>query len=324
MEGVASEAASLAGHLQLGKLIMLYDDNRITIDGQTDLSFSEDVGMRFASYGWDVQRIDGHDRAAIREAVKKAKAADKPSLICCRTVIGHGSPNKAGSNKTHGSPLGGDEVAATKEAIGMNPNEHFAIDDSVYSFFQEGDSARAQKRESWEEEVKNHKNGASLLRDLAVIDLSQVDWPSFEAGGSMATRGANGSVIQAIAKGVPNFVGGSADLAGSNKTTIKGSGHWSADSFSGNNIHFGIREHAMAGICNGLKLHGGVHPFCATFLVFHDYMRPSVRLAAIMHQPVVFVYTHDSIYVGEDGPTHQPIEQLEAMRIIPNLCSLLS
>jgi transketolase len=319
MEGVASEAASLAGHLQLGKLIVLYDDNRITIDGQTDLSFSEDVGMRFASYGWDVQRIDGHDRAAIRDAVEKAKAAKKPSLICCRTVIGHGSPNKAGSNKTHGSPLGADEVAATKAAMGMNPHEQFAIDDRVYSFFQQRDADRAQMRESWTAKVHSNENGASLLRDLADIDLSQVEWPSFEAGSSMATRGANGSVIQAISKAVPNFVGGSADLAGSNKTTIKDGGHWSASSFVGRNIHFGIREHAMAGICNGLKLHGGVHPFCATFLVFHDYMRPSVRLAAIMHQPVIFVYTHDSIFVGEDGPTHQPIEQLEAMRIIPNL-----
>jgi transketolase len=234
-------------------------------------------------------------------------------------VIGHSSPNKAGSNKTHGSPLGFDEVAATKSAMGMNPEESFAIDGDVYTFFQDRDEERAQKSKSWMEAVQNHVNGAALLRDLADIDLSQVQWPSFEVGSSMATRGANGAVIQAIAKAIPNFVGGSADLAGSNKTTIKESGHWSADSFAGNNIHFGIREHAMAGICNGLKLHGGVHPFCATFLVFHDYMRPSVRLAAIMHQPVIFVYTHDSIYVGEDGPTHQPIEQIEAMRIIPNL-----
>ena len=319
MEGVASEAASLAGHLNLSKLIMLYDDNRITIDGQTDLSFSEDVAARFVSYGWDVQKIDGHDRAAIRAAVQKAKEADKPSLICCRTVIGHGSPNKAGSNKTHGSPLGADEVAATKEGMGMNPQEHFVVADSVYSYMRAQDEQRAAQTKIWNDLVDSHANGQALRSDLAELNLESVDWPTFETGSSMATRNANGAVIQEIAKAVPNFVGGSADLAGSNKTTIKGSGHWSPDSFEGNNIHFGIREHAMAAICNGMILHGGVHPYCATFLVFHDYMRPSVRLAGIMHQPVTFVYTHDSIYVGEDGPTHQPIEQLESMRLIPNL-----
>ena len=319
MEGVSSEAASLAGHLKLSNLIMLYDDNRITIDGQTELSFSEDVAARFVSYGWDVQKIDGHDRTAIREAIQKAREADKPSLICCRTVIGHGSPNKAGSNKTHGSPLGADEVAATKAGMGMNPQEHFVVDDSVYSYMRSEDENRAARTKAWNEFLDSHPNGSALKSDLADLNLDGVQWPTFEVGSSMATRNANGSVIQEIAKAVPNFVGGSADLAGSNKTTIKGSGHWSCDSFAGNNIHFGIREHAMAAICNGMVLHGGVHPYCATFLVFHDYMRPSVRLAGIMHQPVIFVYTHDSIYVGEDGPTHQPVEQLESMRLIPNL-----
>ena len=319
MEGVASEAASLAGHLKLSQLIVLYDDNRITIDGQTDLSFSEDVGARFLSYGWDVQRIDGHDRDAIRAAIIKAKATGTPSMICCRTVIGHGSPNKAGSNKTHGSPLGADEVAATKEGMGMDPNEYFAVDDSVYAYLRSTDPERANRTKSWHELVNTHPNGSALLHDLADINVESISWPTFEVGTSMATRNANGAVIQEIANAIPNFVGGSADLAGSNKTTIKGSEHWSPDSFSGNNIHFGIREHAMAAICNGMILHGGVQPFCATFLVFHDYMRPSVRLAGIMHQPVIFVYTHDSIYVGEDGPTHQPIEQIESMRLIPNL-----
>lgn len=319
MEGVASEAASLAGHLNLSNLIMLYDDNRITIDGQTDLSFSEDVAARFVSYGWDVQKIDGHDRDAIRAAIKHAQHTKKPSLISCRTVIGHGSPNKAGSNKTHGSPLGAVEVAATKEGMGMDPRVHFDVKDLVYAFMREKDDLRAARTQAWNELVDFHPNGKSLRADLADINLSNIQWPIFEVGSSMATRNANGAVIQEIAKAVPNFVGGSADLAGSNKTTIKGSGHWSAVSFSGNNIHFGIREHAMAAICNGMILHGGVFPYCATFLVFHDYMRPSVRLAGIMHQPVIFVYTHDSIYVGEDGPTHQPVEQLESMRLIPNL-----
>lgn len=319
MEGVASEAASLAGHLKLSNLIMLYDDNSITIDGQTDIAFSEDVAKRFASYGWDVQKIDGHDRSAIRNAIQVAQQTQTPSLICCKTVIGHGSPNKAGSNKTHGSPLGADEIAATKVALGLDPNAHFAVSDDVYAYFAEGNAHRETEYSDWNSLLQHHPHAAALQKDLLPIDVSSVEWPTFASGGSVATRSANGNVIQSIAASVSNFVGGSADLASSNKTTINGSGHWSATSFAGNNIHFGIREHAMAAVCNGMILHGGVHPFCATFLVFHDYMRPSVRLAALMHQPVVFVYTHDSIYVGEDGPTHQPIEHIESMRLIPNL-----
>ena len=319
MEGVASEAASLAGHLKLSHLIMLYDDNSITIDGQTDLSFSEDVGKRFEAYGWDVQKIDGHDRAAIRNAIQVAQKTATPSLICCKTVIGHGSPNKAGSNKTHGSPLGVEEIVATKVSLGLDPGAHFAISEEVYGYFAERNNQRESQYNEWNSLMQTHPHASALHKDLSPMDVSSVEWPKFTSGGSVATRSANGSVIQAIAASIGNFVGGSADLAGSNNTTIKGSGHWSAESFSGNNIHFGIREHAMAAVCNGMILHGGVHPYCATFLVFHDYMRPSVRLAALMHQPVVFIYTHDSIYVGEDGPTHQPIEQIESMRLIPNL-----
>ena len=319
MEGIASEAASLAGHLNLSKLIMLYDDNKITIDGETDIAFSEDVCARFLSYGWDVQKIDGHDRVAIREAISKAQKSAAPSLIACRTFIGKGSPNKEGSNKTHGSPLGAEEIRATKSALGFDPDQSFHVSQAVYDYFREKDEQRAVQEQDWNERLRQSKGRDLFAQLYTAVDVSKVEWPVFESGTQMATRNANGSVIQAIAKALPQVVGGSADLAGSNKTTIKGSAHWSGKDFSGRNIHFGVREHAMASICNGLSLHGGVQPFCATFLVFHDYMRPAVRLASIMHQPVIFIYTHDSIYVGEDGPTHQPIEQLESMRLIPNL-----
>ncbi|MEC7987197.1 MAG: transketolase [Myxococcota bacterium] len=319
MEGITAEAASLAGHLRLSKLVVLYDDNNITIDGETNITFSEGVATRFASYGWHVQTIDGHDRNAIREAIQAAKDHSLPSIICCKTVIGHGSPNKAGSNKTHGSPLGVDEIRATKESLGMDPDAHFVVPSAVYSYFQDKDTHRRELHQAWKDRLEASEHKERFMRFMQSPDLSSVDWPTFPAGEGMATRNASGSVIQALAGAVPNLVGGSADLAGSNKTTIQGSGHWSADSFAGRNIHYGVREHAMAGISNGICLHGGIRPFCATFLVFHDYMRPSVRLAALMQQPVIFVYTHDSIYVGEDGPTHQPIEHIESMRIIPNL-----
>ena len=238
MEGIASEAASLAGHLQLSKLIMLYDDNKITIDGQTDIAFSEDVGARFFAYGWSVEHIDGHDRSAIRKAIHAAQKSDKPSLICCRTVIGKGSPNKEGSNKTHGSPLGVDEVRATKQALGMDPDTSFDIAQEVYTYFREQDEERAAKEEAWETRVQASPEREQFYTLLKELDLSQVDWPTFDVGTQLATRNANGSVIQALSKGLPGFLGGSADLAGSNKTTIKESGHWSAQDFSGRNIMF--------------------------------------------------------------------------------------
>ena len=320
MEGVSAEAASLAGHLGLGKLIVLYDDNRITIDGATDLSFSEDVAGRFSAYGWHVLKIDGHDRQAIREAIQQGIATtDKPTMICCRTIIAHGAPTKAGSNKSHGSPLGEEEIRNTKIGMGMDPDQHFAVPEEALAYFTEKDDSRAEKRKQWNRNLASHPQKDEFLSFFERPDLTGVEWPNFTTGSKEATRSSSGKVIQSLAKALPNLLGGSADLAGSNKSLINGSDDISANHFSGRNIHFGVREHGMAAICNGMSLHGGVLPYCATFLVFHDYMKPSVRLASIMHQPVVFIYTHDSIYLGEDGPTHQPVEQLMSMRGIPNL-----
>lgn len=319
MEGITAEAASLAGHLNLSKLIVLYDDNEITIDGSTNISFSESVNQRFKSYGWAVDKIDGHDREAIHNAITNAKNNNKPTLISCRTVIAHSAPTKAGTAKAHGAPLGEQEIAETKKVMGMDPNKHFCVSDSVLSYFRDNDDLRSELNEAWQNRLESSGLKEKFEQYLGQIDTSKVSWPTFTSDQPMATRASSGKVIQAIAKGLPNVIGGSADLAGSNKTTISGSPHLTADDMSGRNIHFGVREHAMAAICNGISLHGGVYPYCATFLVFHDYMRPSVRLAALMHQPVVFVYTHDSVFVGEDGPTHQPIEQIMSMRLIPNL-----
>jgi transketolase len=320
MEGVAYEAASLAGHLGLGKLVCLYDDNKITIDGTTDLAFSEDVLARFAAMGWSVERVDGHDQAAILAAIERAKAdTARPTLIACRTTIGFGAPNLAGSNKTHGSPLGDAEIAGTKAALGMDPNETFAVPADVPAWFQRKDADRKARREAWEARLAASGKAEQWARFHAPVDLSGVAWPEFEVGTSLATRKASAAVLNAIAAGVGQLLGGSADLAGSNGSTIKGGGDVQAGDYGHRNLHFGIREHAMASLCNGLALHGGVRPYCATFMVFHDYMRPAVRLAALMHQPVIYIYTHDSIFLGEDGPTHQPVEHLMAMRTIPGL-----
>ncbi|MBO84626.1 MAG: transketolase [Deltaproteobacteria bacterium] len=321
MEGVAYEAASLAGHLGLGKLVVLFDDNAITIDGSTEITTSEDISARFEAMGWQVLSVDGHDPAQIHTALGSARnEAARPTLICCRTTIGFGAPTLAGTSKTHGSPLGPTEIAGTKEALGMDPEQFFAIPESTVDLLRRHDSARRARREAWEARLASHP-----MRELweqlhaEAVDLSAVEWPAFEVGKSLATRKASQAVLNAVASAVPGLVGGSADLAGSNGSTIKAEGHISVSDYSGRNLHFGIREHAMAAVCNGLSLHGGVRPYCATFLVFHDYMRPSVRLAALMHQPVTYIYTHDSVYLGEDGPTHQPVEHLSAMRAMPGL-----
>jgi len=319
MEGVAHEAASLAGHLGLGRLTVLYDDNRITIDGGTDLTFSEDVTARFAALGWHVARADGHDHGEIAAALEAARAeTDRPSLVAFRTTIAHGSPNLAGSNKTHGSPLGEAEVRATKEALGLDPDATFAVPDEVPAHVRARDAERAAARRAWEARLGEHPQREAWERSHAAPDLSGVDWPAFEPG-KLATRKAGHRILQALAAGVDNLVGGSADLAGSNGTWLAGHDALAPGDVSGRNVHFGIREHGMAAICNGISLHGGMLPYCATFLVFHDYMRPAVRLAGLMRRPVVYVYTHDSVFVGEDGPTHQPVEQLMALRSIPNL-----
>ena len=325
MEGLSSEAASLAGHLGLGRLVVLYDDNAITIDGGTELSFSEDVPARFRAFGWHVQRVDGHDREAIAGCIAAAVAeTDRPSLICCRTTIGSPSPNFSGSCKSHGSPLGEVEVALTKQAMGLDPTRTFAIAPEAYERLRQRNPSLRADNEAWRARM-NCAEGRSLLQrlqpDLERI-TAQIAWPSQAVGASLATRKASGQCIQAVAAALPGLIGGSADLAGSNATAIKGSGFISKAEHGPRNVHFGIREHAMAAIANGLALHGGHLPFIGTFLVFHDYMRPAVRLAALMRQQVVYVYTHDSIFLGEDGPTHQPVETVEALRGVPNLLTL--
>jgi transketolase len=323
MEGIAYEAASFAGHLGLGRLNVLWDDNEITIDGSTSITFTEDIPARFRAMGWHVQRIDGHDHDAIAAAMSEARGEEgRPSLICCRTIIGKGSPNKAGKSASHGSPLGADEIKLVKDGMGWDTDSHFNVPDVVRSHFTNSTSGNQVERESWQHRVKHDPKGAAWLSRRKAIDLDSIDWPTFEVGSSIATRKASHKVINAIAACTDKLIGGSADLAGSNGTNISNSGSLSKSDYLGKNINFGVREHAMAAICNGMALHGGTHPFCATFLVFHNYMRPAVRLSALMGVPVTYVYTHDSVWLGEDGPTHQPIEQLMSMRLIPNLINI--
>ncbi|MCO4743147.1 MAG: transketolase [Proteobacteria bacterium] len=318
MEGVAAEAASLAGHLELGRIVYLYDDNEISIEGSTDIAFTEDRNARFASYGWHVQTVDGHDLEAVASAIEAARAVtDKPSLISCKTIIGKGSA-KEGSEKTHGAPLGADDIRGTKERLGMDPDASFVVPDSVCADFRDHDGA--QQRAAWEARFADHPRAAELNQWLdGDIDLDAVEWPSFEVGSKLATRKASAAALKAVALACPWLLGGSADLGGSNGTEIK-LGDVTREAFAGGRtIRFGVREHGMAAIANGMTLHGGLRPYIATFLVFHDYHRPSVRLSALMNQPVVYIYTHDSIFLGEDGPTHQPIETMLAMRAIPGM-----
>jgi len=326
MEGVSNEAASLAGLLKLGRLNVLWDDNHITIDGDTAHSFNEDVCARFTALGWSVSRVDGHDRAAVSAALAAARADEsKPSLIACRTQIGRCSPNLEGSNKTHGSPLGPAEVAATKAAMGLDPERFFHVQPEVYTRFQVRNSALAAERAAWEVRVATHPRGAALRERLAPDmerAVGSIAWPSQATGSMLATRKASNKVIQAVGQVLPGLLGGSADLEGSNGTRIADSGHLSSDELAPRNIHYGVREHAMGAVANGLAVHGGHTPFVGTFLVFHDYMRPAVRMSALMRQQVVYVYTHDSIFLGEDGPTHQPVETLQALRGVPNLLTL--
>ena len=329
MEGISHEAASLAGHLGLGKLIFLYDDNEITIDGRTDISFSEDVQARFEAYGWQVLSVeDGNDVDAIDAALQAAKAdTDRPTLIAVPTVIGYGSPNKADSSSAHGSPLGDDEIAATKEALGWSYDEPFFIPEEVREHMTERAIDQGKElHKAWKKELQKLGDedpdaSAELLRRIdgalpSNWDLELPGFPPSEKG--MATRKAGGEVIKAIYEALPELVGGSADLAGSNKTLHEEFGVIARGEYAGQNIHFGIREHAMAAVANGLCLHGGVRGFGATFLVFSDYMRPALRLAALMQEPSLMVFTHDSIGLGEDGPTHQPIEHLMSLRAMPN------
>jgi len=332
MEGVSSEAGSLAGHLGLGDLIVLYDDNSITIDGGTELSFSEDVDGRFAAQGWHVQSVDGEDVAALTAALDAAKAeVAKPSLIRVRTVIGRGSPNKAGSNKTHGAPLGPDEVAATKAALGFGGAPDFHVPEDVAGFLAEDRKRRARLRaeadatlDAWRADQPDVAAAWDACRTRALpIDLEAMLLDGL-SGVSNATRKHGETVLTRFAEAVPFTVGGSADLAGSAAPPIIKSlgilGQGQGDGrYLGRNAHFGVREHAMGSVANGVNLDGTFFGYCGTFLVFSDYMRPAIRLASIMKLKTVFVFTHDSIFVGEDGPTHQPVEQVDALRAIPGL-----
>ncbi|MBA4603898.1 transketolase family protein, partial [Thermoactinomyces mirandus] len=329
MEGISHEAASLAGHLKLGKLIVLYDSNDISLDGELNRSFSENIQQRFQAYGWQVLRVeDGNNVEEIRRAIRAAKAhTEQPTLIEIKTVIGYGSPNKSGSSASHGAPLGEEEVKLTKEFYGWT-HEPFYVPEEVYADFEEKVvKPGAQKEAEWKKLFAAYEEAyPEPARELkqAIAGKLPEGWekelPVFEAGKDpLATRASSGKVLNAIARQVPYFLGGSADLAGSNKTTINGEDDFSSRNYAGRNIWFGVREHAMGAALNGMALHGGLKVYGGTFFVFNDYLRPSIRLAALMKQPVIYVLTHDSIAVGEDGPTHEPIEHLAALRAMPGL-----
>jgi len=327
MEGITHEAASLAGHLKLGKLAWLYDDNQISLDGPTSLHFSEDVAKRFEAYGWHVQKVAKGDTDvdAIDAALAAAKADPRPSLIMVRTTIGFGSPHKAGTCEAHGAPLGADETKATKVALGWDPEKHFYIPEQAQAHLltavERGAHAEAQWQKTFDAWTAANPELASEWR-LALRGELPVDWdsaiPTYTVKDDPATRVSGGKILAAIASKVPWFLGGDADLSCSTMTALPGLGDFSAEGV-GRNIHYGVREHAMGAIANGMAYHGGVRSFTATFFVFSDYERPAVRIAALSKLPVIFVFTHDSIGVGEDGPTHQPIEHLAALRAIPNL-----
>lgn len=328
MEGVASEAISLAGHLQLEKLIVLYDSNDISLDGDLEKSFSENVKKRFESNGWNYLKVqDGTDIEEINKAIEQAKAnTGKPTLIEVKTVIGFGSPNKSGKADSHGAPLGADEVLLTKAAYEW-AHEPFHVPEEVYETFKAAAEVQGVQAENdWNAKFEAYKASYPELAEQFVKAMNNelpadydAEIPVYEAGKSVATRSSSGDAINALAKKVPSFFGGSADLAGSNKTTMKGAGDFSADDYAGRNIWFGVREFAMGAALNGMALHGGVNVFGGTFFVFSDYVRPAIRLSALMGLPVTYVFTHDSIAVGEDGPTHEPIEHLASLRAMPNL-----
>ena len=329
MEGVSHESASFAGHAKLGKLIGFYDDNHITIEGDTALTFSDDTGVRFEAYGWHIQHVaDVNDLAALDRAINAAKAeTSKPSLIVVRSHIGYGSPNKHDTAEAHGSALGVEEIKLTKQALGYPSQEPFWVAPEALRYWRDAAKERAKSEKDWNRIYEAWKAANSgLAKELErrlrgdLPDGWEDALPIFtEKDGNVASRAASGVVINAIAKRIPELMGGSADLASSTNTIIKGEPSFSAESYGGRNFHFGIREHGMGSIMNGMSLFGGIIPYGATFLIFSDYMRPPVRLACIMDRHVIYVYTHDSIGLGEDGPTHQPIEQLSALRAVPHI-----
>ncbi|MEA3501189.1 MAG: transketolase [Actinomycetota bacterium] len=319
MEGVTAEAASLAGHLGLGKITYLYDDNHITIDGTTDLAFTEDVAARFDSYGWHTITVDGHDREAIAEAIAAANEDARPSLVLCRTHIGFGSPNKQDTSAAHGSPLGDDEIALTRAAYGWDLPP-FEIPAEVYDFYRDAMQRGGDARMAWTQRCDASDAGRKKqLEEYFGASHLHLGVPFHEAGSLVATRTLSGEVLQEAAGSLPGLIGGSGDLTPSNNSRIEASGDFTASDRTGRNVRFGIREHAMGSIVNGITLHGGLRGFGATFLTFSDYMRPAVRLGALMGTPSIWVWTHDSVFLGEDGPTHQPVEHLAALRSIPGL-----
>ena len=332
MEGVASEAASLAGTLQLGKLVVIYDDNQISIEGDTDKAFREDVSARYAAYGFQiVDPVDGNDLEGIVNALNAADdEPDKPTLVTVRSVIGYGSPNLAGTGAVHGKAMGGDEVEATRAQLGWE-YEPFEIPDDVYDHMQSRVATGQGLSDDWHADFEAYKSEYPELADRFLMDLLAMLPEGWDDGlnglvgsidSAIATRAVSGEALHAITPSLPRLIGGSADLAESNNTEVDGRGSFSPETPEGRNLHFGVREHGMGAICNGVALHGGLIPYAATFLIFSDYLRPAIRVGALSHAPCVWVFTHDSIGLGEDGPTHQPISQLMGLRMIPNLTVL--
>ncbi|PGO66755.1 transketolase [Bacillus cereus] len=327
MEGVAYEAMSMAGHMKLGKLIVLYDSNEISLDGELGIAFSEDIQKRAESVHWQYVRVeDGNDVDAITKAIQSAKEnTDQPTLIEIRTIIGYGSPKVAGTNKAHGNPLGVEEATATKQVYGWHYEEDFFVPEEVTAHFNELKQKGIEKENDWNEQFNSYRESNPALADelekaiTGDVLIEAKDILSFDTEKTISTRVASGEAINHYVKSIPSIFGGSADLSHSTMTDIKGEAVYAVESYAGRNIYFGVREHAMGAAANGLALHGGVKPFVSTFFVFNDYLRPSIRLAALQNLPVTYVFTHDSIAVGEDGPTHEPIEQLAVLRAIPGL-----
>ena len=325
MEGISHEAASLAGHLQLNRLIVFYDDNEISIDGKTDMALSDDVLQRFGAYGWDVQRCDGHNYEALSASIDAALAAQKPSLIACRTLIGYGAPSKSGTAGAHGSPLGAEEVDATRKKLQWSWPP-FVIPEDVLSAWRSFGQRGARHREEWEVRLsKSDKNGEfrRVVKSKLPVDweksIQRIKKDFSDNLPLLATRASSGNTLEYLTKAVPEMIGGSADLTGSNNTKTIELDAFVPPKYTGRYVYYGVREHGMAAAMNGMSLHGGVIPYSGTFLIFSDYLRPSLRLAALMNLGVIYVLTHDSIGLGEDGPTHQPIEHLASLRAIPNL-----
>ena len=324
-EGVSHEAASLAAVWKLGKLVLLWDDNKITIDGDTQISFTEDVLARYTAYGWHVQQVNGHNMQEVYAAIEAARAeTERPSIIACRTTIGFGSPNKQGTHHVHGAPLGAEEIVKSKEVLGLPTDKSFYVSESAATLMGAAITQGAAYEAEWNSLMEAYSAAypelaaefkAVINKDLGTEWLSKL--PEFDQ--SMATRSASGAVLNAIMPGMPILMGGSADLTPSNNTLAKGIESFSADKPAGRYMHYGVREHGMGSIMNGMALHGGIIPYSGTFFVFADYMRPAIRMAALMKQQVVYVFTHDSIGLGEDGPTHQPVEHLTSLRVMPNV-----